>query len=215
MTQASAGLVYVVDDEEMLRLAVDQALTLAGFTVRCFSRAEEVVQNISPDWHGVLITDLRMPGTDGLQLMSQVLALDNDIPVILISGHADIATAIQAIRDGAYDFVEKPFVTEQLVDVVCRARDMRALVLDNRHLRAELELQRPSVQLLGKSPAIQELNRKIAHIGRTDADVLVFGEAGSGKELVAQSLHRFSRRSNKRYPRTQWNRLRWSRCHRQ
>ena len=191
--------VYFVDDEEVMRMVGEQALTLDNFDVTCFDRAEAVLEQLPENWPGVIVTDIKMPGTSGLELMQRVLNTDAQLPVILISGHADIATAIQAIRDGAYDFIEKPFGADQLRDVVRRATEVGQLVLDNRKLRLELAAQRAQSNLLGNSNVITQLNQTIEYVGQTDADVLIFGETGTGKEPVAQCLHQCSPRAHQHF----------------
>jgi len=191
--------VCFIDDDEMIRVAAKQALSLANFKVQCFDSADSFLKKVrvGPNWPGVVVTDLKMPRTSGLELQKILSQKDDQLPVILVSGHADIATAIQSIRDGAYDFVEKPFSAATLCDVVSRAVDKRLLVLDNRSLRAELSNQQQTRLLLGSSPSIESLNKTIEYVAQTDADVLVIGETGTGKELVANCLHSYGpRRDN-------------------
>ena len=197
----SAIDVCFIDDDEMIRVAAKQALSLANFKVQCFDSADSFLKKVTvrPDWAGVVVSDLKMPGTSGLELQKIIHQKDEQLPVILVSGHADIATAIQSIRDGAYDFVEKPFSAANLCDVVSRAVDKRLLVLDNRSLRAELSNQQQTRLLLGASPAMESLNQTIEYIAQTDADVLVMGETGTGKELVANCLHSYSPRQDKNF----------------
>lgn len=187
--------VFFVDDERAIREASCQSLDLAGFAVKGFERAEQALSEIDREWSGVLISDIRMPGMDGMQLLTRVQEIDRDIPVILITGHGDVATAVEAMREGAYDFIEKPFSTERLADIVRRAQGRRALALENRRLRVELEIQSaPGPRIVGNTPAMQRLRATVAQIADTDADVLILGETGTGKELLARSLHEHSRR---------------------
>jgi two-component system C4-dicarboxylate transport response regulator DctD len=131
-----------------------------------------------------------------MEFLQQALTIDRDLPVILITGHGDIAMAVQAIRAGAYDFIEKPFAADQLIETVRRALDKRALTLENRTLRQELEAQSaPGPRIIGRTPAMQRLRATIAQLADTEADVLIHGETGTGKELVARSLHEQSRRA--------------------
>ncbi|MGB0848750.1 MAG: sigma-54-dependent transcriptional regulator [Thiolinea sp.] len=189
----------LVDDEKAIRDSVTQALMLAGYETEACTTAEEALQKIDIDFTGALITDIRMPGMDGLELMQQVLKIDRDLPVILISGHADIAMAVTAIRDGAYDLLEKPFASAELVDTAKRALEKRRLTLENRALKEALidNQGRIGPRILGDTPAITGLRKMIGRIANVDADVLVWGETGTGKELVARSLHEQSwRRDN-------------------
>jgi two-component system C4-dicarboxylate transport response regulator DctD len=185
--------VLFVDDEPSVREANAQTLDLAGFEVRTFARAEDLLADLPPDWSGVVISDIRMPGMDGLHLLRRLQADDPDLPVVLVTGHGDVAMAVQAMREGAYDFIEKPFSVERLVDTARRAVGRRVLSLENRQLRRELEMQSaPGPRIVGNAPAIKRLRDTIARIADIDADVLILGETGTGKELVARSLHEHS-----------------------
>ncbi len=193
--QASLPVIFI-DDEKHIRIANAQTLELAGFQVHAFERAEAALPLISHDWPGIVVSDMKMPGMSGMEFLQQAHAIDHDLPVILITGHGDIAMAVQAIRKGAYDFIEKPFAADQLVETVRRALDKRALTLENRSLRQELQAQSaPGPRIIGGTPAMQRLRATIAQLADTDADVLIHGETGTGKELVARSLHEHSRRA--------------------
>ena len=185
----------LIDDEEHIRVAASQALDLAGFSVETFDRAEKALGTLDANWPGAVISDIRMPGIDGMQFLQKARALDPDLPVILITGHGDVSMAVEAMRAGAYDFIEKPFAVEDLVDTVGRALDKRALTMENRRLKNELEMQsKPGPRIIGGTAGVQRLRQTITQIADTDADVLVNGETGTGKELVARSLHENSRR---------------------
>lgn len=192
--------IILVDDEKHLRQACTQAFELAGLPVQSFPSATGVLDELSHDWPGIVVTDIRMPGMDGLELMSEVLKLDSTIPVILISGHGDVPMAVQAMRDGAYDFIEKPFPSDMLVDAVRRAMEKRRLVLENRRLREALDGGRDlHKKLLGTHPKIQQLRQQILDLANINADVLINGETGVGKDLVARSLHEQSSRADSRF----------------
>ncbi len=191
------GSVILVDDEMHIRRAGQQALNLAGYDVHCFESAESAARLLATDWPGVLITDVKLPGMSGLELMHRSLDIDPDLPVVLITGHGDISMAVQAIRDGAYDFIEKPFGAERLVEVAKRSIEKRLLVLENRALRNELRDQISRFDIIGQSAEIELVRQQIAKVAEVDADVLIYGETGTGKELVARTLHRQSRRSHK------------------
>jgi len=192
--------VLLVDDERHIRLAAGQTLELAGYDVTPLTSAEAALPLLSDEWPGVVVTDINMPGIDGLELMRRVMAIDADLPVILISGHGDISMAVSAIRDGAYDFIEKPFASELLLDVVRRAMDKRRLTLENRRLRIELETQSaPGPRIIGNTPQIQQLRRLIRAIADTPADILITAETGSGKDLLARFIHEHSIRCEKNF----------------
>ena len=127
--------VIFIDDEKHIRQANIQTLELAGMIVQSFETAEEGFSALDEDWPGVVVCDIRLPGMDGLEFLVQSRSVDPDLPVILITGHGDISTAVQAIRDGAYDFIEKPYSAERLVKTVQRALEKRMLTLENRNLR--------------------------------------------------------------------------------
>jgi len=192
--------VIFIDDDQHIRMANVQTLDLAGFEVTGLERAERGLPLLSWDWPGVVVSDIRMEGMDGLTFLQKVRDIDPDLPVILITGHGDISMAVQSIRDGAYDFIEKPFAAERLVETVKRAVDKRKLTLENRSLRRELATQSaPGPRIIGNTPAMHRLRATIAQIADTDADILIRGETGTGKELVARSLHEHSRRHTRNF----------------
>ena len=194
MTQfVTEQIVFFVDDDAALREANSQSIELAGIDVRTFADAESALARLDADFTGVLVSDIRMPGIDGLQLFARVRAIDPEIPVILITGHADVPMAVSALRDGAFDFLAKPFAADHLVASTRKALENRRLVLDNRRLRAAAEAA--DSPLIGDSPAMARLRATIAQVARADIDVLIEGETGTGKELVAAMLHRQSPRS--------------------
>ncbi|MGV1824601.1 sigma-54-dependent transcriptional regulator [Agrobacterium vitis] len=198
MTSAQATTtnnVILIDNDRDLLAATGQTLELAGFSVQAFSAPLEALRLISSDFRGVIVSDIRMPDIDGLELFSRVKRLDSDLPVILVTGHGDIAMAVQAIKDGAYDFITKPFATDRLQQSVHRAAEMRRLVLENRKLRQVADAAQDGLPLIGQTPAMERLRRTLRQIADTDVDVLVTGETGSGKEVVASLLHSWSRRA--------------------
>ena len=192
--------VYFIDDEEDLRLANEQTLNLAGFHACLFERAEEALAAMVKQLPMVIICDIRLPGMDGLELLNEMQARDPDLPVILITGHGDISMAVQAMHKGAYDFIEKPFSTERLIDTVRRAFEKGQLLLENQKLKQELEARETlGPRIIGRTSSMQALRAAISHLADTDADILVFGETGTGKELIARSLHEQSRRRDKNF----------------
>jgi len=190
--------VLVIDDEEIVRQAVMQTLELEGYKVAGFEDPNEAIKRCSDTWNGVIICDLRMDIMDGIEVLQRVLAIDADIPVIMFSAHADIATAIKAIRLGAYDFLEKTDDPEQQLNRVERAWKKRQLVLENRQLKQLIQGHHQiNDRLVGHSAAIQQLRQDVLQLAQVDVDIIVMGDTGTGKEVVAKSLHDFSVRANK------------------
>jgi two-component system C4-dicarboxylate transport response regulator DctD len=193
--------VIFIEDDELVRRASVQSLQLAGLAVSGYGSAEaamDAIGELDEGFAGVIVSDVRLPGASGLDLLAQCHARAPEVPVILVTGHGDITMAVQAMRDGAYDFVEKPFAAERLVETVRRALERRRLVLENVALRRELAARDALVpRIIGRSAAIGELRRLIANIAPTDAPVLIIGDTGVGKELVARSVHELSPRQAK------------------
>ncbi|MGI9374294.1 MAG: sigma-54-dependent transcriptional regulator [Hyphomicrobiales bacterium] len=188
--------VLFIDDEEHIRSAARQALDLAGFEVECFAKAEDVLENIGRAFRGVVVTDIRMPGMDGMTLMQRIFEIDPELPVVLITGHGDVQLAVEAMRAGAYDFIEKPFASSTISDVAGRALDKRNLTLENRELRSAVgRADELEDRLVGRTAVMVELRQQIRAIAGTDADVLIVGDTGTGKEVAARVLHEVSARA--------------------
>jgi two-component system C4-dicarboxylate transport response regulator DctD len=187
--------ILFIEDDAAVRLGSIQAFELSGLKVQPFERAETALKQITPGFAGIVVSDIRLPGMDGMALLAQARAIDPEVPVILVTGHGDIAMAVDAMRRGAYDFIEKPFSSEQLIEVARRALEKRHLTLELQALRQTL-LQRDQIEarILGRSSSIERLRRMILELAGTDANVLVLGETGTGKELVARSLHEYGPR---------------------
>lgn len=189
--------ILLVDDEEDVRHSSAQALELAGFRVDAFSAAEHALEFISYSFPGVVISDIRMPGMDGMTLLQRIREIDAEVPVILITGHGDVQLAVRAMREGAYDFVEKPFAAQMLAGTIRRALDWRALVLENRRLKAVAGKRDDIEQRLpGRSQVMVDLRYRIRALGAADADTLIIGDTGVGKEVLARTLHDLSTRAN-------------------
>ncbi|GDY26808.1 C4-dicarboxylate ABC transporter [Agarivorans sp. Toyoura001] len=188
--------VIIIDDDPDILRSLKQTLELEDYECLSFENAEQALRQIKRTWPGVIISDINMPGLSGLEMMQRAHQIDADLPIILLTGHGDISMAIKAIRDGAYDFLEKPFSTSHLLEVLQRALEKRRLTLENRELKAELDAQSgPGPRILGSTPSIVRLRKILSHIKDTPADVLINGETGTGKELIARFLHDHSVRA--------------------
>lgn len=188
--------ILFVDDEKHLRIAGTQALDLAGFHAESFASGAAALKEITPEFKGVLITDIRMPEMDGVELLRKTLEIDAQIPVVLVTGHGDVGLAVECIKAGAYDFIEKPWKTERLISSVRRAAERRRLVLENRALRNEMQNSEIfKTKLYGRSASIEKVRKAIAAIAETDANVVVCGATGTGKEVAARLIHQQSARA--------------------
>jgi two-component system, response regulator AauR len=187
--------VLIVEDDPHVLLGCQQALALEDIHSQGVGSAEEALALVGDNFAGIVISDIRLPGIDGLELLKRLKERDRSLPVVLITGHGDVSMAVGAMRDGAYDFMEKPFSPERLVDVARRALEQRGLAREVWSLRRQLA-ERDSLEgkIIGRSPAMQNLRALIANVADTSANVLIEGETGTGKELVARCLHEFSRR---------------------
>lgn len=191
--------VLFVDDESAMRQAVTQWLGLAGFQTILHEDAIGALEDLSPGFAGILVTDLKMEGMDGMELLRRSQQIDPEIPVVVITGHGDVQTAVEAMRLGAYDFIEKPFVPERFLDVVRRASEKRQLITENRRLRRAVSEPALNARILGTSKAAEDLRSAVAEFAGTDVSVILYGETGVGKDLVARCLHDFGRRAKGHY----------------
>jgi two-component system C4-dicarboxylate transport response regulator DctD len=190
--------VLFVDDDDDIRASASQALELAGFHVRGFAAADRMLGEVNPGLTGAIVTDIRMPGLDGMSFMQRVHDIDPEIPVILITGHGDVQLAVRAMREGAYDFIEKPFSTAHLAEVVRRALDRRRLVVENRELRQVMEQgDMLDQRLAGRTGVMVALRERLRVVAATGADVLLQGPEGSGKKAAARAMHDASPRRDK------------------
>ena len=187
----------IIEDDPDVRLGCEQAMMLADIPVEGVGSAEEGFQRLHAGFPGVVVTDMRLPKADGMEVLRRARAMDADLPVIIITGHGDVTLAVEAMRGGAYDFIQKPFSPELLVDVVRRALEKRALTLEVLELRRRLE-QRDGAEskLIGRSPQMARVRQLVMDVAGTSVDVLVRGETGTGKELIAQCLHELSPRKS-------------------
>ncbi len=187
-------LIYLIEDDEDVRCGCEQAIQLANLSVRSFTNAESALVAMKDFPPAVVVSDVKLPGLSGLELLDEMQKHDRDIPLILITGHGDVSMAVQAMRDNAYDFIEKPFHSERLLDVIRRAQEKRHLILKIRRLHEELK-DIGEMPLIGHSDKIQLVRRTIATLAPTDVDLLISGETGTGKEVVAHAIHTMSGRT--------------------
>jgi two-component system C4-dicarboxylate transport response regulator DctD len=187
--------IVLIDDERAMRESISQWLSLADCEVCTFADSRSALDEISSQFEGVLVTDLKMPELDGMGVLQAVMHIDRDIPVVLITGHGDINSAVEAMQHGAYDFIEKPFAPERLLSTIKRAAEKRELILQNRQLRVRAQTGRSiEERLLGECASIRQIRHNIQQFADVDVDILIVGETGTGKEVVARALHDFSPR---------------------
>ncbi|HSM53302.1 MAG TPA: sigma-54 dependent transcriptional regulator [Erythrobacter sp.] len=188
--------VALVEDDQSLLEATIQALTLEGARVLAFSDARAALKALSSDFSGVVVSDVRLPGMDGIEFFARLRELDPELPVILTTGHGDVAMAVEAMKNGAADFLTKPYSSVELVRAIRVAADRRALVLENRRLRSEL-MRRSDGSIVGSSEAAQKLRSVVEAVARSEIDVVLEGQAGTGKSFSAQLIHDLSSRSGR------------------
>ena len=192
--------VILIDDDKNARLGTEQTLELAGFKVQSFPSAALALPQIVSGASLIVVCDVMMRGMDGLELQQRLHHLEPDLPVILITGHGDVSMAVRAMRHGAYDFIEKPFAPDQLLAAVKRAVDKRRLTLELDILQAKLKKKQAiASRILGISAAVDIVRRTVLDLAETNADVLIVGETGTGKEVIARCLHDFSGRRHGRF----------------
>ncbi|MCC6829459.1 MAG: sigma-54-dependent Fis family transcriptional regulator [Novosphingobium sp.] len=194
----TARKVALVEDDDDLRAATAQLLQLADFTVTAFADAKAALAVLDADWEGVVLSDVRMPGLSGIDLHRTLRQRDEELPVILITGHGDVAMAVDAMKAGVWDFLTKPFAPDAMIAAVTRASRARALALDNRRLQAEASAGSASA-LIGNSPTIRRLRDMIPTLTNADLDLLIEGESGTGKELLARMIHQSGKRRRHRF----------------
>lgn len=202
MTTDAAMRILLVDDDLPFRTALADSFSIAGLEIESFGDGQSALESLfsgqSPhELPAVVVTDLRMPRFDGHALLGAVLSRDPELPVVLMTGHGDIAMAVAALKQGAFDFIAKPFPTDHLIASVRRAMETRRLVLENRRLRQAVAEVSEGFPLIGESPAMLRLRDTMRQLARVEVDVLIEGETGTGKALVARQLHRWSMRSNR------------------
>ncbi len=183
--------VWIVDDDRSIRWVMEKALSREGIAFNSFSSAQEALEALSDASPEVLVSDIRMPGRSGLELLQAVKQRHPAVPVIVMTAYSDLDSAVAAFQGGAYEYLPKPFDVDQAVDLIRRALE------ESRRESEALEPTLESKDILGQAPAMQEVFRAIGRLSQSSATVLLTGESGTGKELVARALHRHSARAQK------------------
>jgi DNA-binding NtrC family response regulator len=195
----AAKKILLIDDEEGLCRMMEAILTDSGYRVKGHTRSYEAVENYRHGEWDLVISDIKMPGMDGLEVLAQIKAKSPEIPIIIITAYATVDMSIQALRKGAYDMLTKPFEPEELLYRVKNALNQTQLLAENRELRDELEGKFQFDNIIGDSPHLRELLKKVEKVAVRDTSVLITGESGTGKELIAQAVHYNSPRKEKRF----------------
>ena len=186
--------VWVVDDERSIRWVLDKALAQAGLNVTCFEDGQSLLNRLEAEQPNAIISDIRMPGIDGLDLLKRIKEIWPDLPVIIMTAHSDLDSAVASIQGGAFEYLPKPFEVDEAVAIVQRAI---------RQAQEKQPAEKPeaiiSSEIIGKAPAMQEVFRAIGRLSKSSVTVLINGQSGTGKELVALALHKHSPRANKTF----------------
>ena len=185
--------IFVIDDDSSIRWVLDKALTGAGLEVVSFESANAALHALKTEEPAVIVTDVRMPGMDGLEFLDHISELYAEVPVIIMTAHSDLDSAVAAFKGGAFEYMPKPFDIDEAVALVSRAMELRRQQGDT----IQKTDQPVTTEIIGKAPAMQEVFRAIGRLAHSHATVLINGESGTGKELVAMALHRHSARSDK------------------
>jgi len=192
--------IAIVDDEQDMRQSISQWLALSGYDTETFASAEDALKKLGPDYPGIVISDIKMPGMDGMQFLKKLMGSDSALPVIMITGHGDVPMAVEAMRVGAFDFLEKPFNPDQMTKLAKKAANARRMTMDARALRRELSDGTQIMnKLIGSSPVMERLKEDILDLGQADGHVLIDGETGTGKTLVAHAMHAVGSRAGRKF----------------
>lgn len=189
--------VILVDDDANVLDACRELLEIEGFRVSAHGSVSRALAGLAADSEAVVVSDVRMPRQDGFDLVAAVQGIDKEIPIVLMTGHGDIPMALRAMRDGVWDFLEKPADPVHLIETVRRARDHRGLLIENRRLRLSIATDGWEARLIGHSAPMVALRERLKRIAGAATDILVLGETGTGKEVTARALHDFSGRKGR------------------
>jgi len=184
--------IWIVDDDSSIRWVMEKALTRAGLNCRAFESGDDMLAALGTEEPMVVVSDIRMPGMDGIRLLSEIRTQQPDLPVIITTAHSDLDSAVSSYEEGAFEYLPKPFDIEEMVSTVNRAQSQRTQSASG----SEGEVRGSNTEIIGNAPAMQEVFRAIGRLAQSHITVLINGESGTGKELVARALHRHSPRSN-------------------
>ena len=183
--------VWIVDDDKSIRWVLEKALTKESVSITSFADPENVLRQIEREHPDVIISDIRMPGMDGIVLLERIKEIAPEVPVIIMTAYSDLDRAVSAFREGAFEYLSKPFDVDEVVDLVKRAIQEKESININVPVKQKMDVE----EIIGSAPAMQEVFRAIARLSNSNLTVLITGESGTGKELVAGALHRHSPRS--------------------
>jgi two-component system nitrogen regulation response regulator NtrX len=188
--------ILVIDDEAAIRDSLKMTLEYEGYEFVGAATGQEGLALVERETPDLVLLDVKMPGMDGLEVLDRLRAMNETLPVIVVSGHGTISTAVEATKKGAFDFIEKPFPSERVLVSLRNALDQRRLRDENRSLKRAVEIRH---QMIGDSAALKQVTSAISRAAPTNATVLIQGESGVGKELVARTIHRYSHRNRERF----------------
>jgi len=191
--------ILVIEDEPSVRLGISYTLDEAGHKVSAEENGVDGIKLFGRKNFDVVITDLRLPGADGIEVLKSVKAISSDVGVIVITAFADVKTAVSAMKEGAYDYISKPFEPAELLVVLDKFQKQKGLELENIRLKEKIGEKNRFQRIIGKSPEMQRIFETIETIARTFSSVIIYGESGTGKELVANAIHDLSSRENKMF----------------
>ena len=191
----AADTVWIVDDDKSIRWVLEKALQKAGIQTQCFASANDLLKALTGTLPQALITDIRMPGMDGFELLKELQNKHPELPVIIMTAHSDLESAVSAFHGGAFEYLPKPFDVNEVLETVQRACN-HSKELQSEVAAVDIKQLEESTEIIGEAPAMQEVFRAIGRLARSHITVLINGESGTGKELVAKALHKHSPRSD-------------------
>jgi DNA-binding NtrC family response regulator len=193
----TSPLILIAEDEDLMRAIIARLLEEAGYRVAVTANAEAALERFAAEDVAVTLTDIRMTGMDGLMLLDRIKDIDAEALVVVMTAYSSVDSAVAALRKGAYDYITKPFVNEDLLQSVKNALRQRELFRENRALRRELDRRYSFAEIIGTSEALQAVFRLVEKVAATNTNILIQGESGTGKELIARAIHHHSPRADR------------------